>query len=222
MIKERSSPWRTILPGFFLGLIITMLIVYGLFFAGFPGSPIGLLAIPLVVAIAVAMFRPKHRMLSISMIAGGVFGIVASWLVVLVLFSDGPFSDRTQENLTAPQLEQWIGMDFPSSATNLHSYAEGFQDWQVFVRFEMRKSEVNDFLRINKLGPESNGTTKFSNDEVKKDWWKPETKVFNVFKPMVKDGINTQPQTKTGFYPSIQISDLEVDLVTVYISAFNT
>jgi hypothetical protein len=81
---------------------------------------------------------------------------------------------------------------------------------------------VKEFLRINKLEPESNTATLFSNDDVKKDWWKPETKSFQIFKPMVKDGVTTQPITKTGFYPTIQISKLEGDLVMVYISAFNT
>jgi hypothetical protein len=223
MIKERSSPWRTILPGFFLGLIITMLVVYGLFFVGFPGSPIGLLAIPLVVAIAVAMFMPKHRVLSISMICGGVFGIVASWLIVVALFSDGLFSDSTQENMTVQQLEQWIGLDFPSSASNLRSHAEGFQDWQVFVRFEMPKADVKAFLRINKLEPESDPNTQLSNTDLERDWWTPDgsTKPKLFVSKLMLEG-TPQPSTKTGFYPTIQISDLNDGQVLIFVNAFNT
>jgi hypothetical protein len=222
MIKERSSAWKTILLGLVLGVIITMLVMVGSFMAGLPSSPFVILAALLLAAIAVAVMIPKRRMLSISMIAGGLIGVAALWLALLALFSDGLFSTSIQENLTAPQLEKWIGLDFPPSAINIRSHAEGFQDWQVFVRFEMPKSDVNEFLRINKLEPESNTITSFSNEDLKKDWWKPETKLFQVFKPMVKDGTETQPTTKTGFYPTIQISQLEGELVTVYISAFNT
>jgi hypothetical protein len=222
-VTQASSLWRTILPGLLVGLIVTMLAMFGSVMMGFSGLPHLILMVLLVAAIAVAVQIPKHRMLSISMIVGGLLGVVASWVIFFALFSDGFFNTRTEENLTAPQLEQWIGMDFSSSATNLHSYAEGFQDWQVFVRFEMPKSDVKEFLRINKLEPESNTITYFSNDDLKKDWWKPETNTPpQVFKPMVKDGTETQPTTKTGFYPSVQISDLKGGLVTVYISAFNT
>ena len=222
MTKPSSSPWRTILTGLLFGLIVTLLAIFGPSMLGFPGSPYLILVALLVAAIAVAIKIPKRRTLTISMIVGGLIGVAASFVALIAFLSDGFFSTRSEENLSAPQLEQWVGLDLPSSATNLHSYAEGFQDWQVFVRFEMPKSDLNEFLRVNKLEPESNTITYFSNDDVKKDWWKPELNKSQVFKPMVKDEAETQPTTKTGFYPTIQISELENGLVTVYISAFNT
>jgi hypothetical protein len=222
MTKARSSFWKTILPAMLLGLITTLVVMFGTTMIGIFVSPTPLLG-ALFIAAGVAAWRfPQQRTRLLSMIAGGIAGLAVFAVVIVLLLSEGLFSTTIQDDLKPAELEKWIGLDFPASARNVRSHAEGFQDWQVFVRFEMPKADVKEFLRINKLEPESNTITSFSNGEVKKDWWKPETKSFQVFKPMVKDGAETQPTTKTGFYPSIQISDLEGDLVTVYISAFNT
>jgi hypothetical protein len=222
MTKARSSRWKTILAATMLGLIITLVMMFGTTMIGISVSPSPVLA-GLFIATGVAAWRfPQQRTRLLSMIAGGITGLVIFTVVIFFVLSDGLFSTSTQDDLKPAELEQWIGLDFPSSASNMRSHAEGFQDWQVFVRFEMPKADVKNFLRVNKLEPESNAITSFSKDDVMKDWWKPETKSFQIFKPMVKDGAETQPQTKTGFYPSVQISDLENGLVTVYISAFNT
>jgi hypothetical protein len=222
MTKARSSLWKTILPAVLLGLIITLVVMFGTTMIGIFVSPMPLL-LGLLIAAGVAAWRfPQQRTRLLSMIAGGIAGLAVFAVVIVLMLSEGLFSTTIQDDLKPAELEKWIGLDFPSSAINIRSHAEGFQDWQVFVRFEMPKADVKEFLRINKLEPELNTITSFSNDDVKKDWWKPETKVFKVFKPMVKDGAETQPTTKTGFYPSIQISELEGELVAVYISAFNT
>jgi hypothetical protein len=222
MTKARSSLWKTILPAMLLGLIITLVVMFGTTMIGIFVSPTPLL-LGLFIAAGVAAWRfPQQRTRLLSMIAGGIAGLAVFAIVIVLMLSEGLFSTTIQDDLKPAELEKWIGLDFPASASNMRSHAEGFQDWQVFVRFEMPKADVKAFLRINKLEPESNTITSFSNDDVKNDWWKPETKVFKVFKPMVKDGAETQPQTKTGFYPTIQISELEGELVTVYISAFNT
>jgi hypothetical protein len=223
MVKERSSAWKTILSGVFLGLIGTMLATSGAYIVGLAGSPMIILAVLLIAAIAVAVLIPKHRTLSISMIAGGLIGLVASWLTLVALFSDGLFSTNTQEDLTAPQLEQWIGLDFPSSASNMRSHAEGFQDWQVRVRFEMPKAEVEPFLKTNNLEPETETTTSFLNEDLKKDWWTPNTnKPPRMYSFKLKTGATIQTQTKTGFYQTIQIVDLPDGNVIVYIMAFST
>jgi hypothetical protein len=222
MTKARSSLWKTILPAMLLGLIITLVVMFGTTMIGIFVSPTPLL-LGLFIAAGVAAWRfPQQRTRLLSMIAGGIAGLAVFAIVIVLMLSEGLFSTTIQDDLKPAELEKWIGLDFPASASNMRSHAEGFQDWQVFVRFEMPKADVKAFLRINKLEPESNTITSFSNDDVKNDWWKPETKVFKVFKPMVKVGTETQPQTKTGFYPTIQISELEGELVTVYISAFNT
>jgi hypothetical protein len=221
MTKSSSSPWRTILSGLLLGMSLSLILMLGTIILTVGVSPYWLMLAALIALIVAAMQLPRQRTFIIAVIGGGALGVVVSLAVIFVFITD-IFKSSTQENMTAQQLEQWIGLDLPSSTTNLHSYAEGFQDWQVFVRFEIPKADVKEFLRINKLEPESNTITSFSNDDVKKDWWKPETKMFKVFKPMVKVGAETQPSTKTGFYPTIQISELEGDQVTVYISAFNT
>jgi hypothetical protein len=222
MTKARSSLWKTILPAMLLGLIITLVVMFGTTMIGIFVSPTPLL-LGLFIAAGVAAWRfPQQRTRLLSMIAGGIAGLAVFAIVIVLMLSEGLFSTTIQDDLKPAELEKWIGLDFPASASNMRSHAEGFQDWQVFVRFEMPKADVKAFLRINKLEPESNTITSFSNDDVKKDWWKPETKLFKAFKPTVKGGTETQPQTKTGFYPSIQISDLENGLVTVYISAFNT
>jgi hypothetical protein len=222
MTKAPSSLWKTILPAMLLGLIITLVVMFGTVMVGVFVSPMPLL-LELLVAAGVAAWRfPQQRTRLLSMIGGGIAGLAVFAIVIVLLLSEGLFSTTIQDDLKPAELEQWIGLDFPSSAIDIRSHAEGFQDWQVFVRFEMPKADVKEFLSVNKLEPESNTITTFSNDDVKKDWWKPEMNKSQVFKPMVKDGTETQPQTKTGFYPSIQISILENGLVTVYISAFNT
>jgi hypothetical protein len=223
MTKERSSAWKTVLPGFFVGLIGTMLAMSGSYVLGSLGSPYVVLAALLVAAIAVAILIPKHRTLSISMVAGGLTGVIGSWLLLVAHFSDGLFNTSTKENMTAPQLEQFIGLDIPSSATNLKSHAEGFQDWQVRVRFEMPKAEVKAFLKINNLEPERETITSFFNEDLERDWWTPNTNTppeMFILKP--KPGSNVQRQTKTGFYPTIQLVDLPDGNVSVYIMAFNT
>jgi hypothetical protein len=222
MTKARSSLWKTILPAVLLGLIITLVVMFGTTVIGVFVSPIPLL-LGLFIAAGVAAWRfPQQRTRLLSMVAGGIAGLAVFAVVIVLVLSEGLFSTTIQDDLKPAELEQWIGLEFPSSAINMRSHAEGFQDWQVFVRFEMPKADVKAFLRINKLEPESNTNTSFSNDDVKKEWWKPETKGFNAFKLMVKDGAETQPTTQTGFYPSIQISELQGDQVTVYISAFST
>jgi hypothetical protein len=222
MTKAPSSLWKTILPAMLLGLIITLVVMFGTVMIGIFVSPTPVL-LGLFIAAGVAAWRfPQQRTRLLSMIAGGIAGLAVFAIVIVSVLSEGLFSTTIQDDLKPAELQKWIGLDFPSSAINLRSHAEGFQDWQVFVRFEMPKADVKEFLSVNKLEPESNTITTFSNDDVKKDWWKPETKLFKVFKLRLKDGAETQPQTKTGFYPTIQISDLEGDLVTVYISAFNT
>jgi hypothetical protein len=223
MTKIPSSAWKTILPGILLGLVVTMVSLTGLGMFGTAASPFLVLAALLVAAIAMTIFIPKYRMLSISMVAGGLIGVIGSWLLLVALFSDGLFNTSTKENMTAPQLEQFIGLDIPSSATNLKSHAEGFQDWQVRVRFEMPKAEVEAFLKINNLEPERETITSFLNEDLERDWWTPNTnsppKMF-ILKP--KAGSNVQTQTKTGFYPTVQLVDLPDGNVTVYIMAFNT
>jgi hypothetical protein len=223
MIKQRSSAWKTILPGALIGLIVTLLAMYGSFVVGLSGFSLMFLAALLVVAVVVAIVIPKHRMLSISMIAGGLIGFVASWLVLVAFLSGGLFSNTIQDDLKPAELEQWIGLDFPSSASNMRSHAEGFQDWQVFVRFEMPKSDLQEFLRLNKLEPESNPNTQLSNTDLERDWWKPDgsTKPL-LFVPKVKLEGTPQPSTKTGFFPTIQVSDLEGGRVLVFVNAFNT
>jgi hypothetical protein len=223
MTKERSSAWKTILQGFFLGLIVTLLSTYGSFVVGLSGSPLLILAALSIAAIAVAILIPKHRTFSISMIAGGLTGVLASWVAVVALFSDGLFSTNTREDMTATQLEQWIGLDFPASASNIRSHAEGFQDWQVRVRFEMPKAEVEPFLKTNNLEPEREIITSFFNEDLERDWWTPNTNTPpNMFTLKLKTGTSIQTQTKTGFYPTIQLVDLPDGNVTVYIMAFNT
>jgi hypothetical protein len=222
MTKARSNLWKTILPAVLLGLIITLIFMFGTTMIGIFVLPTPLL-LGLFIAAGVAAWRfPQQRTRLLSMIAGGIAGLAVFAFVIVLVLSEGLFSTTIQDDLKSVELEKWIGLEFPSSAINMRSHAEGFQDWQVFVRFEMPKADVKAFLRINKLEPESNTNKSFLNDDVKKDWWKPETKVFKVFKPMVKDGAETQPTTKTGFYPSIQISEFQGGLVTVYISAFST
>lgn len=218
MTKGRSSLWKTILPAMLLGLIITLFVTFGTTMIGISVLPTPVL-MGLLIGAGLAAWRfPQQRTRLLSMIAGGISGLLVFAAVILFVLSDGFFGTSTQDDLKPAQLEKWIGLDFPVSTSNMRSHAEGFQDWQVFVRFEMPRSDVKEFLRVNKLEPESN--TSFLNDEVNLDWWKPETKNPKVFKPMVKVG--TQPQTKTGFFPSIQISDFEGDQVTVYIRAFST
>ena len=222
MTKARSSHWKTILPAILIGLMITLVVMFGTTMIGIFVSPTSVL-VGLFIGVGLAAWRfPQQRTRLLSMIAGGIGGLVVFATVIVFVLSDGFFSTSAQDDLKPAELEQWIGLDFPSSASNMRSHAEGFQDWQVFVRFEMPKSDVKEFLRVNKLEPESKTITSFLNNDLKKDWWKPEQNTFQVFKPMVQDGAKTQPIIKTGFYPSIQISDLEGDRVTVYISAFNT
>ena len=223
-MTKRPSAWKTILPGLLLGSFLTMLALFGSTMLGsvFSISSTPILLVMLIAAGVTAFGLPKLRTLMLSVIAGGIGGFVVFAAVIFFVLQDGLFATTIQDDLKPAELEKWIGLDFPVSATNMRSHAEGFQDWQVFVRFEMPKSDVKEFLNINRLEPESKTVTYFLNNDLKKDWWKPEVNTFQVFKPMVQDGAATQHQTKTGFYPSIQISDLEGGLVTVYIRAFNT
>jgi phosphate/sulfate permease len=228
MTRPDSSQWKTILLNVLLGLVLTLLIAFGLSILGSSviGSPISPTTVlfGLFLAAGIAAWRyPQHRTRLSSMIVGGLIGVAASLLIVVALFSDGLFSTSTQENMTAQQLEQWTGMDLPTSATNLRSHAEGFQDWQVRVRFEMPKGEVATFLRSNNLEPQTETITTFFNDDLKRDWWKPDTNTPpRMYVLKVKTGATVQTQTKMGFYPTVQLIDQPDGSVTVYIMAFNT
>jgi hypothetical protein len=208
-----------------LGLLVTVLAVFVPMVLGsvFSSSSTSILLVLLVAAGVTAFRLPNLRTLMLSMIAGGIGGFILLAAVILFVLQDGLFSTTVQDDLKPAALEQWIGLDFPASASNMRSHAEGFQDWQVFVRFEMPKSDLPEFLRLNKLEPELNPNTHLANADLERDWWTPDgTTKPRLFVPTGKPGAETQPSTKTGFYPTIQISDLEGDLVTVYISAFNT
>jgi hypothetical protein len=223
MSKARSSLWKTILPAMLLGLIITLVVMFGTTMLGIFVSPMPLL-LGLFIAAGVAAWRfPQQRTRLLSMIAGGIAGLAVFGVVIVLLLSEGLFSTTIQDDFKPAELEKWIGLYFPSSAINIRSHAEGFQDWQVFVRFEMPKADVKAFLRINKLEPESDPNTHLTNADLVRDWWTPDgTTKPRLFVPKSEPGATTKGNTKTGFYPTIQISDLEGGLVTVYISAFNT
>ena len=224
-MTKRPSAWKTILPGLLLGSLLTMLALFGPAILGsmFSISSTPILLVMLIAAGVTAFRLPNLRTLMLSVIAGGIGGFVVFAAVIFFVLQDGLFATTVQDDLKPAELEKWIGLDFPSSASNMRSHAEGFQDWQVFVRFEMPKSDVKEFLRVNKLEPEPNPNTHLANADLEQDWWTPDgtTKPF-LFVPTGKPGAETQPITKTGFYPSIQISELEGDKMMVYISAFNT
>lgn len=223
MIKARSSHWKTILPATLLGLIITLVMMFGTTMIGISVSPTPVLA-GLFIATGVAAWRfPQQRTRLLSMIAGGTIGLVVFVVVVVFALSDGLFSTSTHDDLKPAELEQWIGLDLPSSAINMRSHAEGFQDWQVFVRFEMPEGDVKEFLRINKLEPQSDPKTQLSNTDLERDWWTPDGSTKpRLFVPKLMLEGTPQPSTKTGFYPTIQISELDSGQVLIFVNAFNT
>jgi hypothetical protein len=213
---------KSILSGVLLGFGITLAVVFGsIRFAGFI-SPMPIL-VGLLLAAGLAAWRfPPHRTILLSAIGGSLGSQILAAAGLVIALQGGPLSTRTQDDLKPAQLEHWIGLKLPANATNLRSHAEGFQDWQVFAHFELPQSEVNAFLKRNRFGPQTEGITHFLNDDIHRDWWRPDTtQPFRVFALQPNDP-QSPAMTATGFFVTVQLIDRPDGTVSVYLMAFDT
>lgn len=149
-------------------------------------------------------------------VLAGVGIFLTSWV------ANDIFKTTVLEDIEAPKLEAWIGLDFPDSLSGLRSHAEGWQDYQVFVRFEMPTRELEGFLKRNTLEPTPNLVYALENTSLEKAWWKPEALKQATMYHLKSSSDTVQPSTKTFFYPTVVIGPSTGDSVTVYVYAFNT
>ena len=150
-----------------------------------------------------------------------VFAAVA-WTAFAFWAIGSIFQDCELDGIPQAQLETWIGLDLPDTLTGLHSHAAGWQDYQVFVRFDLPARELEGFLKRNRLEPATDPDPTFEGASLERDWWTPGAlKGATTYR--LKSGSDTaQATTKTFFYPTVVIGPSAGSLVTVYVYAFNT
>ncbi len=115
------------------------------------------------------MGKVRSWLVFLSVLAG--MGILAVGAFVLLL-GGGLFASSHREPSPA-QLEQWIHVKVPASASAYRSYAEGWQDWMILARFELPSSELAPFLEANRLEPAGHHVGSFEKAPLDQEWFRP-------------------------------------------------
>jgi hypothetical protein len=158
---------------------------------------------------------------------GALIGAALSSAVLFALaflFFDGLGRGSDYTNLSPAKLSASIGIQIPASATNVYANQVSWQDSIVHARFELKRDELEGFLRANHLNLEPKGTFTFQNSSLDRAWWKPEDGVrVGVYRLEIDPKKPDQEKlSKTGYSISLQVNEAEAGRVFVYVQAFNT
>lgn len=129
--------------------------------------------------------------------------------------ADAIFSS-TPTTPTAQEYSDWVKLEIPSTAQNWKAYGEGFMDWYVQARFEIKPEELASFLQKNNL--ERIHLNQPPENALKQSWFNPKAplEVYQLISSQTQ-----QASTASGFYPTVYVERNDPTIV-VYIIAFNT
>jgi hypothetical protein len=225
--KTRAIPWFTVLPAVVIGASGTLFMMfYWSMMAQSGWSPpvLETAGVTFGLALITSLVFPRIRASIFGLIVGSVGSIVVliGWLFVSTSVSGlwHEFNTVKIDDLQPDILEQSLGLKLPANLRNLHSQIRRNEQTTIYVRFEIPQSEEPVFFATNKLKVVQDETHFWVHGNPNKDWWNPKRseRVRYVF---LKDYEGTWgvPTTKTGFEPSILISDQQNGAEMLYLIA---
>ena len=104
--------------------------------------------------------------------------LLAGCVVVVGLgvwfFNRFEMGSTVEDQLSREDIERLIEAKLPPSATAIHSYYTGFQDYFAQVRFEMSAADVSTFLASTPFTQTlSTGDNPFAPRAADSPWWRP-------------------------------------------------
>jgi len=115
---------------------------------------------------------------------------------------------------TQQDVERYIGASFPNTATDIHyrGYTVGMQDSEVFIRFSISPSDLNNFLEELEITEPLK--EQFYSGELRYgyqrtiDWWEPQ-------KAQRYSGIRTEPEQSIVL--SVLVDKTQSDEYKIYV-----
>jgi hypothetical protein len=222
-LTQQPWPWLPWVIGGLIGLVFGPVAVFnalGMFTSG-QNIVFGVLITLATVAVWAVLFRYR-RTIALGALIGTVIGCVVWFAVTFYFFSQ--LARGTDFNPTAENFTKQIGLELPSGVQNIQMNEVSWQDTYVQARFEMPKTQLESFIKTNKLRLEENPTETLKNTTLDRAWWTPEeSKRLGTYR--LKDDPakpNQEASTKTQYYVLVQVHELDADRVLVYLRAYET
>jgi hypothetical protein len=224
-ITPKRNPWPWIIGGL-VGAVIGPFVIsraLTVFSSSNVLDSIFEIAVVLLAVVAWVLVFQRARAAAFGALIGAALSSAVLFALAF-LFFDGLGRGSDYANLEPAKLSANIGLDIPASATNVYANQVSWQDSFVHARFEMKRSELEPFLRANHLKLEPDGAFSFQNSSLDRAWWKPEDGVkVGVYRLEIDPKKPDQEKlSKTGYSLSLQVNESEPGRVIVYVQAFNT
>lgn len=221
----KRNPWPWIIGGL-VGVVVGPTVLFRTFAAFIPStlarSALEIAVVVLAVVAWVLVFQ-RSRAAAFGALIGATLSSAA--LVVLAfLFFDGLGRGTDYTNLEPAKLSANIGLEIPVSAANVYANQVSWMDSFVHARFELKRDQLEPFLRANHMKLEPDGAFAFQNSSLDREWWKPEDGArVGVYRLALDPKKPDQEKlSKTGYSVSVQINESEPGRLIVYVQAFNT
>jgi hypothetical protein len=179
------------------------------------------IAVVLLAVVAWVLVFQRARAVAFGALIGAAFSSAALFTLAF-LFFDGLGRGSDYANLEPAKLGKNIGLEMPLTATNVYANQVSWQDSFVHARFELKRDQLEGFLRANHLNLEPKGA--FVNSSLDRAWWKPEDGVRVGVYSLALDPkkLDQEKLSKTGYSVSVQVNEADAGRVFVYVQAFNT
>ncbi len=221
----RRNPWPWIIGGL-VGAVVGPVVIFRMLTVAVSSGavrPALEIAVAVLAVVAWVLVFQRSRAAAFGALIGAALSCAAI-AVLAFLFFDGLGRGTDYANLEPAKLGTNIGLEIPASATNVYANQVSWIDTFVHARFELKRDELEPFLRANNLKLEPESAFNFQNSSLDRAWWKPDegTRIGAYQLALDPKKPDQEKHSKTGYSISVQVNESAPGRVFVYVQAFNT